>query len=291
MSGMPIKVLALDTQVYSNTGGQACTSGFTGQVSDMAAYGRARQGKEEIRKEIALIAMAHRTSYVLQGSQANAGHLLEGFIEGLRSRRPALFNVYCNCPPEHGTADDVATKQARLALESRAYPVIKYNPDRGKTLAECLDLSGNPELEKDWPAYDLKYIAETGKEESLSLPITFADFALTEARFARHFRTAPRDSWNSSMIQLAEFLERDELDREGFFPFIWAINKKQELIRVIVSDMVVRACEDRRNFFRLLKNIGRLDLEPFDEEGLRNRVQSEMIERFTSSLLSLARKS
>ena len=41
MSGKPIKVLVLDTQVYSNTGGQACTSGFTGQVSDMAQYGKA----------------------------------------------------------------------------------------------------------------------------------------------------------------------------------------------------------------------------------------------------------
>ncbi len=48
MSGKPIKVLVLDTQVYSNTGGQACTSGFIGQVSDMAQYGKAQQGKQEI---------------------------------------------------------------------------------------------------------------------------------------------------------------------------------------------------------------------------------------------------
>lgn len=290
MSGMPVKVLALDTQVYSNTGGQACTSGFTGQISDMAAYGRARQGKEEIRKEIALIAIAHRTSYVLQGSQASVGHLLEGFIEGLRSRRPALFNVYCNCPPEHGTADDVATRQARLALESRAYPLIKYNPDRGPSLSECLDLSGNPDLDQDWPAYDLKYLSETGQEETLRLPVTFADFALTEARFARHFRTAPRESWNASMIPLIDYLDKDSVDREGLFPFIWAISKKQELIRVIVSEMIVQSCEDRRNYFRMLKNIARLDLEPFDEQGLRKQVQSEMIERFTNSLVALARK-
>ena len=44
-SGKPIKVLVLDTQVYSNTGGQACTSGFFGQVSDMAQYGKAIKGK------------------------------------------------------------------------------------------------------------------------------------------------------------------------------------------------------------------------------------------------------
>ena len=64
MSGKPIKVLVLDTQVYSNTGGQACTSGFFGQISDMAQFGQSIQGKQEIRKEIGLIAMAHRTTYV-----------------------------------------------------------------------------------------------------------------------------------------------------------------------------------------------------------------------------------
>jgi hypothetical protein len=41
MSGKPIKVVVVDTQVYSNTGGQACTSGFIGQISDMAQFGAA----------------------------------------------------------------------------------------------------------------------------------------------------------------------------------------------------------------------------------------------------------
>ena len=65
-SGKPIKVIVVDTQVYSNTGGQACTSGFIGQISDMAQYGKVIKGKEEPRKEIGLIAMAHRNTYVLQ---------------------------------------------------------------------------------------------------------------------------------------------------------------------------------------------------------------------------------
>ncbi|MBZ0089889.1 MAG: 2-oxoacid:acceptor oxidoreductase family protein, partial [Thermoanaerobaculia bacterium] len=84
-SGKPIKMLVVDTQVYSNTGGQACTSGFIGQVSDMAQYGRVQKGKQEPRKEIALIGMAHRTTYVMQGSIANASHMIEGFIRGLKA--------------------------------------------------------------------------------------------------------------------------------------------------------------------------------------------------------------
>src|SRR3970282_926670 len=73
-SGKPIRVVVLDTQVYSNTGGQACTSGFTGQVADMSAWGAAQHGKTEVRKELSLIAIAHRGTYVHQSSQASASH-------------------------------------------------------------------------------------------------------------------------------------------------------------------------------------------------------------------------
>src|SRR5204863_1776339 len=57
MSGMDIKVLVLDSQVYSNTGGQSSTATFTGQNAKMAAFGPANPGKREHRKELSLIAM------------------------------------------------------------------------------------------------------------------------------------------------------------------------------------------------------------------------------------------
>jgi pyruvate-ferredoxin/flavodoxin oxidoreductase len=145
-SGMPIKVLVVDTQVYSNTGGQACTSGFVGQISDMAQFGKARQGKEEPRKEIGLIGMAHRTTYVMQSTMAHPSHMIEGFIHGLKARRPALFNLYSSCQPEHGIGDDMSAHQAKLAVESRAYPLFRYDPDAGKTAEECFDLEGNPAM-------------------------------------------------------------------------------------------------------------------------------------------------
>jgi pyruvate-ferredoxin/flavodoxin oxidoreductase len=157
MSGKPIKIFVVDTQVYSNTGGQACTSGFYGQVSDMAQYGKAIKGKEEARKEIGLIGMAHRTTYVLQGNLAYPSHMIEGLVNGLMARRPALFNLYTSCQPEHGIGDDMAQYQGKLAVESRAYPLFRYDPDAGKTPEECFDLEMNPSIEDDWPTYELKY--------------------------------------------------------------------------------------------------------------------------------------
>jgi len=218
MSGKPIKAFIVDTQVYSNTGGQACTSGFIGQISDMAQYGKAYQGKEEIRKEMGLIAMAHRTTYVHQSAISNMTHLIEGFIDGLNARRPAIFNIYAPCMPEHGIADDLADQQSKLAVESRAYPVYRYNPDAGVTMEECLDLEGNPAIDDDWPTYTLNYVDEDGKQASMEMPLTFADFAVTEARFRKQFRGAPRDTWNENMVPLAEFIAMPEEDREDLFP-------------------------------------------------------------------------
>src|SRR3989338_8894039 len=105
-SGKPIRVMVLDTQVYSNTGGQACTSGFLGQVSDMAPFGPGQRGKEETRKELALLAIAHRHVFVVQSSQASPSHLLAGVLKGLRSRHPPVFSLHCPRPPQHRPADD-----------------------------------------------------------------------------------------------------------------------------------------------------------------------------------------
>ncbi len=288
MSGMPIKVLVLDTQVYSNTGGQNCTSSFVSQVSDMAPYGKAQKGKEEIRKEMSLIAMAHRTSYVLQGSIANVTHLLEGFIEGLNSRRPALFNIYAVCQPEHGVGDDASFDQSKLALESRAYPILRFNPDKGITLRECIDLEGNPALEQDWPTYTLTYIDEKGEPAKMELPMTFADFAATEGRFRRHFKKAPQEIWNDQMVPVHEFIEMDEADREGLFPYIWMVDKKGQLNRVLVAAELVESTIERRNFWRQLKSLAGLDQPAIDVEKIAEQARIEVAQKLSQSLVSLA---
>jgi pyruvate-ferredoxin/flavodoxin oxidoreductase len=282
-SGKPIKVIVVDTQVYSNTGGQACTSGFVGQVSDMAQYGKVWKGKPEPRKEIGLIAMAHRNTYVLQGSLANTSQMIEGFIDGLMAKRPALFNLYTTCQPEHGVGDDLGVHQAKLALESRAYPVFKYNPDQGARADEAFDLSGNPAIDQIWPTYQLKYL-ENGREKTMKLPMTFAEFAITEARFRKHFRQAPRDTWNDNMIPLTDFMELDETDREGKFPFIWAVDRKQRLNRVLVAKKIVESCEERRDFWIMLRGLAGIESEPQDEVDVESKVRAEVVGKITQGL-------
>jgi pyruvate-ferredoxin/flavodoxin oxidoreductase len=287
MTGKPIKILVVDTQVYSNTGGQACTSGFMGQISDMAQFGQAHKGKEEIRKEIGLIGMAHRTTYVMQGTIAHANHMIEGFVQGLMSRRPALFNLYTSCQPEHGIADDMGHHQAKLAVESRAYPLFRYNPDNGVTPQECFELDGNPALYQDWPSYTLDY-EENGRARRMDLPLTFADFAMTENRFRKHFRMAPPDTWHENMVSLAEFLSLSPEAREGKFPFIWTVDKRQRLNRLLVDAAMVSSSEERRDFWLMLKALAGVKPPEAEAENLEERVRRDVIGKITRGLMKMA---
>ena len=287
MTGKPIKVMVLDTQVYSNTGGQACTSGFVGQVSDMAPFGKIQPGKQEIRKEIGLIAMAHRTTYVMQSTIAYPNHMIEGFIEGLMTKRPALFNCYTSCQPEHGIGDDMGHHQAKLVVESRAYPLFRYNPDNGVTPSECFELDGNPAMHKQWVNYKLKY-QENGKEKAMDLPLTFADFAMTETRFRKHFRMAPPDTWHEDMLPLAEFLELDEEEQQDKFPFIWTVNKKQQLSRLIVDASMVESCKDRNNFWSILKEIAHAEEAPAASSDLEQTIRQQVINQLSAGLAQMA---
>ncbi|HEU5204149.1 MAG TPA: thiamine pyrophosphate-dependent enzyme [Candidatus Limnocylindrales bacterium] len=174
-SGEDIKVLVLDTQVYSNTGGQASTATFGGQVTKLSAYGKAQHGRLEARKELGRILMAHGSAYVAQTTPASINHFLRTIVEANEYPGPAVVISYAPCMPEHGIPDDAANRQAKLAVESRAFPLFTYDPRRGESVAERLSLQGNPAIRDDWSS------------NPDGTPIDFLAFARTEGRFAPHF--------------------------------------------------------------------------------------------------------
>jgi pyruvate-ferredoxin/flavodoxin oxidoreductase len=223
---------------------------------------------------------------MMQGSSANPTHLIESFIEGLNARRPAVFTIYSPCMPEHGIADDSAQRQSKLAVESRAFPLIRYNPDKGTLPEDCFDLEGNPSIDTDWPSYTLKYTDDEGKPASMEVPLTFADFAITEGRFRKQFRTVPRDAWNENLIPLVEFLDLSGEDREDKFPYIWALDKKNRLIRVIPAEPLVKSCEDRRNYWRLLKALAARH-EVVDVAAIAEKARAEFAQSLAAKLLQM----
>ena len=275
-SGKPITVMVLDTQVYSNTGGQACTSGFTGQVADMSAWGKAEHGKSEVRKELAFIAMAHRGVFVHQSSQASASHLIGGVIRALNARRPAVLNVYTPCPVEHGLADEWAPRAAKLALEGRAFPFLTYDPDGGDDLSDCLSLDGNPALDETWPTYSLEYLDEDGEPATMELPITTADWAATEVRFRKNFQRADPEAWDDAMIPFHDFMALPREERVGKVPFIWTIDADRKLERLQVSTQMVQLADDRLNFWHQLREMAGLDVPERVHDDVEAELEAEL---------------
>lgn len=175
-SGMNIKVMVLDTQVYSNTGGQTSTASYTGQESKMYAFGKVHPGKEESRKELGRIAMMHPNTFVAQTVASIPNHFYKAVLDAASFPGPAIVNCFTTCQPEHGVADDMARHQAKLAAESRAFPLFVYDPRNGDTIRERLSLQGNPAVKEDWYV-----VPKTGER------IDFITFARSEGRFAKQF--------------------------------------------------------------------------------------------------------
>jgi len=194
-SGMDIKVIVLDTQVYSNTGGQTSTSSYTGQDAKMSFHGKVIQGKKENRKELATICMMHKDTYVAQTTCSHVNQFYKAIMEANEYSGPAIVNVYTTCQPEHGVGDNMAEHQARLAADSRSFPVFIYDPRKGPRIKDRLSLAGNPNMKDDW------YVnPKTGE------PVDFISFARTEGRFAKHF---DKDG-NPSAVMIATRQERLE---------------------------------------------------------------------------------
>src|SRR5437588_666507 len=167
-SGMNVKVFVLDTQVYSNTGGQASTASFTGQNTKMSVHGKVLGGKQERRKEIAQIAMMHPRTFVAQTTCMHVNHFYKSVLSALEFDGPAIVVCYTTCQPEHGVADNMAGEQARLAVDSRAFPLMIHDPRAGDTIRKRVSLQGNPNVKGDW------FINPTNQE------VTFIDFARSE---------------------------------------------------------------------------------------------------------------
>jgi pyruvate-ferredoxin/flavodoxin oxidoreductase len=116
--------------------------------------------------------------------------------------------------------------------------------------------------------------------------MTFADFAMTEGRFAKQFRKAPPDTWNDDMVPLADFLKLSGDDRDGKFPYIWGVDRKQQLMRVLVSQELVNACEERQQFWQQLKDVAGLNRPEVDEAAIADKARAELLGKISASLAS-----
>lgn len=172
-SGEDVNVLVLDTEVYSNTGGQSSKATPTGAIAKFAAA-----GKNVKKKDLGLMAMAYGYVYVASVSMgANKNQLLKAILEAERYKGPSLIIAYAPCI-NHGINMGKSQEEGRLAVESGYWPLYRYNPD--------LALEGkNPFiLESKEPTYN------------------FRDFIMGEVRYSSLSKQFPEQA--EKMFERAE---------------------------------------------------------------------------------------
>ena len=166
-SGRDVNVLVMDTEVYSNTGGQCSKSTPRGAVAKFAAG-----GKRLRKKDIGLIAMSYGDVYVASVAMgAKDEQALKAFIEAESYPGPSLIVAYSHCIA-HGIDVDrgVGARQQRLAVDSGQWLLYRFDPRRAQR--------GENPLQVDSPAAKAKV----------------QDFLLSENRFKMLTQTMPEEA-------------------------------------------------------------------------------------------------
>ncbi len=121
--GEDVNILILDTEVYSNTGGQASKATPTGSVAKFAAA-----GKRTRKKDLAMMAMSYGYVYVAQvGMGANPAQLMKAVTEAEAYPGPSIIIAYAPCI-NHGINMGLAQAEIRKAVNTGYWPLFRYNP-------------------------------------------------------------------------------------------------------------------------------------------------------------------
>ena len=144
-SGEDVNILVLDTEVYSNTGGQASKSSRTGSVEKFAA-----SGKPSKKKDLAAMLMTYGNIYVAKISMgANQNQALKAIREAENYKGPSIIIAYSPCI-EHGikTGMGKAMSEEKLATEVGYWPIFRFDP-------QLVEKGKNPlQLDSRSPAWD-----------------------------------------------------------------------------------------------------------------------------------------
>jgi pyruvate-ferredoxin/flavodoxin oxidoreductase len=164
-SGRNVNILVLDTEVYSNTGGQTSKSTPLGAVAKFSAGGKATA-----KKDLALLAMDYGNVYVAHVAYAGKDtQTLSAFLEAEAHDGPSIIIAYSPCIA-HGVDMSNNHRQQNLAVKSGHWPLFRFDPNKIKQGKNPMHL------------------------DSAEPSIPYRDFVMTETRFSMLWQSHPEDA-------------------------------------------------------------------------------------------------
>lgn len=246
-AGLPIKVILLD---------RACHS-YDGSAGDFDV-------------DPALTALMVQKAYVLRSMLARPAHFHRGIFEGLRFDGPALFHLFT---PEREliSGEGIAWRmQPDLALKTRVFPLMRFNPEvphRAK-----LDLSDNPDPETNFVS---------GDESHPSL-YTLADWAVRQKNVSERFEIATDATGQT--VDVADYLQQDTDDRKNETATLLD-QENEETIRYVVPRSVVQAAELAAERWRLMREMAGLVAQ--DPKELKEKLGRELEQEHSEAIAAL----
>ncbi|MCP3673210.1 MAG: ferredoxin [Gammaproteobacteria bacterium] len=245
-SGLPIKIFALQNKIP------------TRGIPESA---RAAVSSSSINVEMLPIAL--QKVFVFQSAFADQ-HFNDVLSQGLKSSHPGFFSVLC---AEQTSVDS--------ALFSRTFPYFIYDPEKSSDFVARFDLSGNPELSSLWVKKDLLYISSNGKETSLQMEATFADYLLNESEATDQFSTLEADdAENANVIALAQYLKLSPNERSGRIPVVYKIDENKSLVTLVPSRNIILQSAEKMDCWQSLREMTGID-NPILKEN--NKVLEEKL--------------
>lgn len=215
--------------------------------------------------------IALKNAFLMMGSLADKSHFYDGLQEGLNYNGPGLFYMHAPDHFKHSYKSWEWHKLSSVAMKSRAFPIIKFNPsNKSKFITSSFDFGGNRQLNDNWITDDIKYF-ENDEEKILVYPFTFADWLFTLNSWAAHFNPISFDE--SSTINVAEYLNLDLKEKKSKTPIIIK-NTDDGLNYYSVSDEVILRTEKSLTTWNTLKELGGVLIEYPDK--LKMQVEEEL---------------
>jgi pyruvate-ferredoxin/flavodoxin oxidoreductase len=180
-TGRNVNILVLDTEVYSNTGGQASKATPRGAVAKFAAG-----GKPLGKKDLALMAMTYGNVYVAKVAMGSSDmHTVKAFLEAEAYDGPSLIIAYSHCIA-HGYDLSFGMEQQKVAVSSGYWPLMRYNPELTAQGKNPFQLDSRPPSTsfKDYAYKETRYtmLVKSNPEEAKKL------LGLAEEDVAAHWR-------------------------------------------------------------------------------------------------------
>ena len=219
--------------------------------------------------------ISQKNAFVFQGGLGDPDHLFAGLMEGLFAMSPALLHIHVTNYHQQEGAKYNALGFGRLAIDTRALPLIKFNPDRKHDfLRGAIDLSGNRELKKNWVVEKV----ELSTNNSLEYPQSWADWAFSQHQWKAHFQLLPEPgAWEF----VPNYLDLDAGTREDIVPVITR-REAEGLKYYSVSAEVVKITEAVLDHWRTLQELSGVIYE--FPQRLENEVTQRAKELFDIKL-------